>query len=172
MRIAHVALDLRLRRQRRDRVDHHHIDRAGAHQHIGDLQRLLTGVRLGDQQLIHINTQLFGVLRIERVFGIDEGTGTPCLLRLGDHLQGQRGFTGGFRAVDLDHAPFGQTADTQCHIQPQRAGGDGLDITHRALIAHPHYRSLAKLLFDLSQSCCQRLFLLLVHDLLLLNRVH
>src|SRR5690606_787477 len=49
--VAHLALDLGLGRERGHRVDHHHVDRVRAHQHVGDLQRLLAGVGLGDQQV-------------------------------------------------------------------------------------------------------------------------
>jgi hypothetical protein len=35
--------------ERRDRVDHDDVDRAGAHQRVGDLQRLLAGVGLRDR---------------------------------------------------------------------------------------------------------------------------
>jgi hypothetical protein len=56
--VAHLAFDFRLRRQRRDRVDDHDVDRAGAHQHVRDFQRLLARVRLRDQQLLHVHAEL------------------------------------------------------------------------------------------------------------------
>ena len=37
-----------------DRVDDDQVDRAGAHQHVGDLQRLLAGVGLADQQIVQV----------------------------------------------------------------------------------------------------------------------
>ena len=49
--VAHLALDLRARHQRRDGVDHDDVDRAGAHERLGDLKRLLAGVRLGDEHI-------------------------------------------------------------------------------------------------------------------------
>jgi hypothetical protein len=49
--VAHLAFELGARRQRRHRIDHQHINRAGAHQRIGDFQRLLAGVGLRNQQL-------------------------------------------------------------------------------------------------------------------------
>ena len=78
--VAHLAFDLGLRRQRRHRVDHHHVHRGGAHQHVGDFQRLLAGVRLRDQQVVDLHAELVGVMRIERVFGVDEGGGAAELL--------------------------------------------------------------------------------------------
>ncbi len=47
--VAHLALELGLGHQRGHRVDHQHVDGAGAHQHLGDLQALLAGVRLGER---------------------------------------------------------------------------------------------------------------------------
>jgi hypothetical protein len=38
------------------------------------------------------------------VLGVDEPTHPARHLRLGDDVEGQRRFTGGLRAVDLDHA--------------------------------------------------------------------
>ena len=71
--VAHLAIEFGLGNQRRDRVDDQHIDGAGAHQRFGDLQRLLAVVGLRDQEIVDIDAQLLGVLRIERVLGIDEG---------------------------------------------------------------------------------------------------
>ena len=82
--IAHLALDLRLRRERRDRVDHHHVDRARAHQHVGDLERLFAGVRLRDQQIVDLDAEFLRVHRIERMLGVDERRRAAVPLRRGD----------------------------------------------------------------------------------------
>src|SRR3954469_8050553 len=42
--VTHLALDLGAGHERRDRVDDDDVERAGADEHVGDLQRLLTGV--------------------------------------------------------------------------------------------------------------------------------
>ena len=47
--VAHLAFDLGPRRERRHRVDDEDVERARADQHVGDLERLLAGVGLGDQ---------------------------------------------------------------------------------------------------------------------------
>ena len=117
--IAHLALDLGLGHQCRHRVDNDHVHRVGAHQHVGDFQRLLPGVGLGDQQVIDVDAQLGGVLRVQRVLGVDEGTGRALLLCLGNHRQGQGGLAGGLGTVDLDNPATGQTADAQGDIQSQ-----------------------------------------------------
>ena len=73
--IAHLAFDFRLRRECRDRVDDHHVDGAGAHQHVGDFERLLAGVGLRNQQIVDVDAELLRIDRIERVFGVDERRG-------------------------------------------------------------------------------------------------
>ena len=55
--VAHLALELGPRRQRRHGVDRHDVDRAGAHEHVGDLERLLAVVGLGDQQLVDVDAE-------------------------------------------------------------------------------------------------------------------
>jgi hypothetical protein len=56
--------------------------RAGAHQRVGDFQRLLAGVGLGNQQVLEIDAELAGVNGVERVLGVDEGADAAALLRL------------------------------------------------------------------------------------------
>ena len=85
--VAHLALDLGPRHQRGDRVDDDEVDRAGADQHVGDLQRLLAGVGLRDQQRVDVDAELLGVLRVERVLGVDERRDAAGLLRVGDRVQ-------------------------------------------------------------------------------------
>src|SRR5215207_2187407 len=53
--VAHLALELDPRRQRRDRVDGDHVDGAGADQDVDDLQRLLAVVGLGNHQLVGVD---------------------------------------------------------------------------------------------------------------------
>ena len=100
--IAHFAFDLRSRHQRGDRVDHHHIDRVAAHQRLGDLKRLLAGIRLRDQQLRDIDAQTPGELGVQRVFDIDIGRLATETLRLGDDVLRHGRLAGRFRSVNLD----------------------------------------------------------------------
>ena len=166
-RIAHLALDLGLGRQCGDRVDDDHVDRARAHQRIGDLERLLAGVRLRDEQLVEVDAELLCVLDVERMLGVDERAGASDLLHLCDDLQRQRGLARRFRAVDLDHPTARQAADAECDVQPERAGGHDLDVLGHLGVGQPHHRALAELLLDLGQRSGQRLglfgFRLVVH---------
>ena len=90
MGVAHLAFELGARHQRRHAVDHQHVDGGGSDQRVGDLECLLPGIRLGNQQLVHIDAELGRVDRIERMLGIDEGASAALALRLGDRMQRQR----------------------------------------------------------------------------------
>src|SRR6202000_1800193 len=107
---AHLPLELGLRHQRRHRVDHEHVDRAGTHQRVADFQRLLAGVGLRDQELIDIDAELAGIDRVERVFGVDEGADAALLLALGHRMQRQRGLAGRLRPIDFNHPAARQPA--------------------------------------------------------------
>jgi len=92
-RIAHFAFQFGLRHQCRYRVDHQHARPAPErHQRVADLQRLLAGVGLRDQQLVDVDAKLAGIDRIERMFGVDEGADAALLLAFGHRMQRQRGF--------------------------------------------------------------------------------
>src|SRR3954453_5249971 len=66
------ALDLGARHEGGHRVDDDDVERAGADEHVGDLERLLTGVGLADQEGIGVDADGPGVLGVERVLGVDE----------------------------------------------------------------------------------------------------
>ena len=108
--VAHLALQLGLGGQRGDRVDHDDVHRAGAHQHLGDLQRLLAAVGLRHQQVVGAHAQLAGVADVQGVLGVDEGADAARPLGLAHHVQGQGGLARGLRPVDLDDAAAGQAA--------------------------------------------------------------
>ena len=73
---------------------------------------------------------------------------TGCLsldaaLGVGDDVQHQSRFAGGFRSEDFDDAAAGNTADTQREVQRQRTGGDHLDLLHRLSSAETHDAAVA-----------------------------
>ena len=78
--------------------------RAGADEDLDDLERLLAVVGLRDEQVLELDPQLARVLRVERVFGVDERGHAAGLLRLRDDLQRQRRLARRFRPEDLDDA--------------------------------------------------------------------
>ena len=156
-RVAHFAFDFGLGRERGDRVDDDQVDRGRAHQRVDDLERLLAGVGLADQQVLQVDAELLGVADVERVFGVDEGAGAADLLHLGDDLQRERGLAARLRAVDLDDAAARQAADAERDVEAERAGGDDFDVFDHLAFAQAHDRALAELLFDLGQRGLQGL---------------
>ena len=153
MAVPHLAFDLGPRHQRRHRVDDQDVQRAGADQHVGDLQRLLTSIGLGHQQRVGVHTELLGVLRVQRVLGVDERGDAAGGLGVGDRVQRDGGLTRGFRAIDLDDPAAREAADAQRHVQGDRAGGDDGDRL-ADLVAEPHHRAFSVVLLNL----CERQF--------------
>ena len=150
MRVAHLALDLGLGHERRDRVDDDHVERARSDEHVGDLERLLPRVGLGDVELVDVHADGRRVDRVHRVLGVDVRAHAAVALGLGDHVHGERGLAGRLRAVDLDDPAAGQPADAEGEVEGEGAGGDGGD-ADVALLAELHDRALAVLLLDLAE---------------------
>ena len=122
-----------------------------AHQHVGDLERLLAVVGLRDEQVLGLHAELARVADVERVLGVDEGADAAALLRLGDDVQRQRGLARRLRPVDLDDAAARQAADAERDVEPERAGRDRRDVLRRErVLAELHDRALAELLLDLA----------------------
>ncbi len=139
-------------------IDHEHVDGAGAHQRIGDLERLLAGVGLGDQEVLEVDPELPRIDGVERVLGVDEAANAAALLRLGDDMERERGLAGGFRAVNLDDAAARQAADAERDVEPERAGGNGLDLHRLLVLAETHDGALAAIPLDLRDRSLERLF--------------
>ena len=161
MAVAHLAFQFGARHQGRDTVHHQHVDGAGAHQRIGDFERLFTGVGLGDQQFVDVDAELAGVAGIESVFRVHEGAGAAGLLGLGDGMEGQRGLARAFRTVDFDDAATRQSADAECDIEAERAGRDNVRIRRGFARAELHDGALAERAFDLTEGRVE--CLLLIH---------
>ncbi len=150
VRVAHLALDLGARHEGRHGVDDDQVEGTGADEHVHDLQRLLAGVRLRQDEVVGVDAEGLRVLGVERVLGVHEGDGAAGLLCVGHGVQGQGRLTGGLRAVHLDHAAAGQPADAEGDVQRGRPGGDDLDGVVR-LVAEAHDRTLAELPFNLCE---------------------
>ena len=127
----------------------------GAHEHVGDLERLLAVVGLRDEQLVDVDADLLRVERVHRVLGVDEGAHAAELLRLGEDVVDERRLARGLRAEDLDDAPARHAADAEREVERQRARRDRVDAHLRARVAHAHDRALAELALDLRQRALQ-----------------
>jgi hypothetical protein len=125
-------------------------------EHVHDLQRLLARVGLGDQQRVGVDAELLGVVRVQRVLGVDERRDAAGLLRVGHGVQRHGGLAAALRAVDLDDAAARQAAEAQRHVQRDRAGRDYLD-RDPGLLAEAHDRALAELPLDLEEGNLQGL---------------
>ena len=156
MAVAHLALDLGAGHQRGDGVDDDQVERAGADQHVGDLERLLAGVGLGDQQRVGVDAEVLGVVGVERVLGVDERHDAAGALGVGHRVQGDRRLAGGLRAVDLHHAAARQATEAERHVERDRAGRDDLERCP-GLVAQSHDRALAELPLDVGERGVQRL---------------
>jgi hypothetical protein len=104
------------------------IDRAGAHQRVGDLQRLLAGVGLRDQQVVEIDAQLAGIDGSSACSASTKAQTPPFFWASATVMQRQRGLARAFRAVDLDDPALGQAADAERDVEPERAGRGRLDL--------------------------------------------
>ena len=123
--IAHFALDFGLGHERRNRVDDDEVDRAGAHEDLHDLERLLAGIGLGDEQILDVDAELLGVLDVERMLGVDVCRHTAGPLHVGGEMEREGGLAGGLRAVDLGDASARNAADADGGIEVDGAGGNG-----------------------------------------------
>ena len=85
-----VNPDLGLRDECGNRVHDDDVDAAGANEDLDNLERLLTVVGLRDQEIVQVDAQLLCVLRVERMFGIDEGRHAARALRFRNHLERER----------------------------------------------------------------------------------
>ena len=70
-RIAHLSFDLCLRGEGCHGVDDNDVDRAGAYEVVRDFKGLFSVVRLGYVKVIHINTDILGINRIECMLRIE-----------------------------------------------------------------------------------------------------
>ena len=170
MAVAHFAFDFGPWRQCCDGVDDDDVERTRADEHVGNFERLFTGVGLRDEQLVDVDPNRAGVDGVHRVFCVDVGTDAAVALGLGDNVHREGRLTRRFGTVDLDHAATGQAAHAEGDVERDGAGADGLD-RHAGFLAHPHDRALAELLVDLCQGRVEGLvavarIIRVVHDVI------
>ncbi|MNW56817.1 hypothetical protein D3C74_345610 [compost metagenome] len=156
MAVTHLALDLGLGHERRDRVDDDDVDGARADQHVRDLEGLLARVRLRDEQRVGVDAQLLRVLGVQRVLGVDERRDAARALGAGHGVERDGRLAAGLGAVDLHDTAAREAADAERDVQGDRPGGDDLD-RRATLVAEAHHRSLAEVAVDLCEGGFERL---------------
>ena len=87
MGVSHLTVNFRLGRQSRHRVNDNDIDRARADHRLTDLEGLLAGIRLGNIQVVDIDTDILRVDGIERVLRVDKARYAAPLLNLRNHVE-------------------------------------------------------------------------------------
>ena len=127
-RVAHLALDLGARHEGRHGVDDDDVDAAGADQRLGDLERLLAGVGLADEQLVDVDAAGAGVARVERVLDVDERGDAARALGLGDDVLAERRLARRLRAEDLGDPAARDAADAEREVERDRARRDEVDL--------------------------------------------
>src|SRR5215212_4539498 len=144
MRVAHLSLDLSPGYEGGHRVYDDDVEGAASDERIRYLQGLFAVVRLGEVEVLEVDADGLGVGRVDGVLGVDEGGQTPCLLGLGNHVQGEGRLAAGLGTEDLDDATPWEATDAEGEVECQGAGRNGSDL-RAVLVAHAHDRTLPEL---------------------------
>ncbi len=131
MSVAHFAFDFSAGSQSCYRVYNDAIYSTASNQSFYDFKRLLSGVRLGNEQVFNVNAEIAGIHRVQSVLSINKCGNSPGLLRFCDNMQGYRRLARTFRTVDLHDPPPGYAPYSKGNIQRQ---GTGWYDVHRHLL--------------------------------------
>ena len=131
--IAHVAFDFGFWGECCDGVDDDDVDGAAADEVVGDFECLFAVVGLGDEEVVDVDAEFFGVIGVKGVFGVDECGDSAVFLALCYGVDGNGGLTGGFGAVDFDDAAFGESAYAECDVEVDGSGGDYVEVDFGAV---------------------------------------
>ena len=146
--VADLSFQFRFRDEGGDGIEHDDVERVRTHERLANAKRFFTGARLRDEQIVQVHAEPPGVLRIERVFDIDERRKSAALLRLGDDGERERGFARRFRSENLHHAAARKSAHAERAIDQDIAGGNDVDVDNGS-IAETHDRAVAEIFRDL-----------------------
>ena len=86
MAVSHIPIDLRLRYQCSYGVHYNDINSSGTHHGLGDLQCLLSVIRLGNVQIINIHSDILRIDGIQGMLCIDKSGNASPLLYFSDHM--------------------------------------------------------------------------------------
>src|SRR6185436_19375431 len=113
----------------------------------GDLECLLAGIRLRDEELVDVDPARPRVARVERVLDVDERGDAAPALGLGDDVLAERGLARRLRAEDLRDPAARDAAHAEREVERDGAGRDGIDLLPLGR-AELHDRAAAELLLD------------------------
>ena len=156
MRIAHFAFDFRLGHKRGHGIDDDDVQRAGADEHVGDLEGLLAGVRLGNDEGVGVDAEFLCVLGVQGVLRVDECCDAAVFLGIRHGVKGNRRFARRLRAVDFDDPSPRKASHAQCNVKRRGPCGNHLNL-RLDVVAQTHDRSFAELPVDLRQGHIQGL---------------
>src|SRR5439155_3759846 len=147
---AQLDLDLRLRYERSDGIDRDDVERARADEQLGDLEGLLARVGLRHQELVDVHADPAGVLRIDRVLGVDERADASSPLAFRDDVVDEGRLARRLRAEDLHDTTAWEASDAESDVERERSRRDRAHGYLRG-VAHAHHRPLAELTLDLAE---------------------
>ena len=90
----HIALDLLLCDERRDRVDNDYVNSTGSYKRLGNIERLLAARRLRNEKPVYIDAERLRVYRVESVLDVDISRLAAGLLGFRDDVQRDGRLTG------------------------------------------------------------------------------
>ena len=85
------------------------------------------------------------------MLGIDECANAAIFLALGNGLETECGFTGGFRTENFNHTAAGQAADAERQVHAEGAGGNNIKVFFLLAAVHFHDGAFAEVFFDLGK---------------------
>ena len=138
MGVSHVPFKLRLGNQRRHRIDHNQVETPRSNEGLGDLQGLLSGVRLGNEKVFGLDPKLSGIAQVESVLGINKGCHAILFVDFGNGVKGQGGLARGLGTIDFDDPSLGIASDSQGDIQGQGARRNDGGLDDRGILPHSH----------------------------------
>src|SRR5262249_42237845 len=103
MPITHLAIEFGFGHQGGDRVHDQDVNRPRTHKGLRNLKCLLAIIRLRDEQIVYVYSQLASVDRIERVLSVYKSRHSSLLLRFSYYLQGDSGLAACFRSKHLHY---------------------------------------------------------------------
>src|SRR5688500_6773357 len=122
MSVSHLSFYLSPGYEGSNRVYDDDVEGARAHEGIRYLQGLFTVIRLGEVEILEVDTDSLGVGWVDGVLGVDEGGQASCFLRLGDDVQGEGRLAARLGTEDLHDPASWDAPNAEGQVEGQGAG--------------------------------------------------